>query len=826
MTLPFEIAEIHGALALAYKVAEIAFSDVHDAHQQYLDFRQDIEDLTNSLHNLAGAIGQARRGALLSMRPSTATTTGFNHVLGSFTAVLEDCRRLVEHNATYGEHHGPVYNLRWFLTVRDDIDMLRDRIAFLNIKLSVAFKSLEIEANDGTRRLVVGVGELLLRRIDDLESRISRLLGEPLPAEPERTIEIPKPVLEILTNIYRARAVNLLELALSQGIDETIFYLDRATQFHSRRRHTTKPLPEPSQAFKFANIIRAYWTLQATKSTDEYRRLSARVTIEDFETHFPRLGMTVPRYLNKLGESILEAYDALALSGDEAPTIQQVQDILQRERHAWEEHCGWRPRHRDENNPRRGEKILACRLQDASAAEQSLEMWQYDAVNQRQLTLITCGMNRADWIYHIDLSSVQVMPMDDAFSPQNDCYSLFVDPIRNGGQAGFSLAFYGKRGLFNFQQVVTGYKVVDDLAGVRVSIQQASRVIGGSQRIGTCRVQLWSSTVRPTGRSIPREILGSSTSTLRNLPRNNSSTPAPSLPPLANFSRITLSQDSVLTPPTSPSSSTLSIESSYPVQLPPSQSPATGQRSTPSPNNQRHSDNSFGSTFPRNSAFMTPTTNFGRLPTNEFNRISTHGHGNLNRGSSRPLSVLSQSSTSTFSTSTSTPSRNAVQVDPRGNLSVTINSPDPPRLIVFLKGRTQPEPNTLFVIDIDQHVNINPDLCGCRQSGTNARTSSDRRPQESPATCCRVVLQGVSGAYIRAKETDTVPENSNGRNSSTTMWNLASGGRFQDDEEGLTEVKRVTLVTFEFASVEARKSFVEHFDKLKKLYMKLAAVKV
>lgn len=147
MSLPFEISQIHGALALAYRVIEIGWSDIHDAHEQYLEFGQDIKDLRISLLNLAGAIDQADRGSLLNSRPTTAAANNFHHVLGNFTGVLEECLRLFERNSTYGRNRGPIYNWRWFLLVKDEVMMLRERIAFLNIKLSVAFKALEMYAS-------------------------------------------------------------------------------------------------------------------------------------------------------------------------------------------------------------------------------------------------------------------------------------------------------------------------------------------------------------------------------------------------------------------------------------------------------------------------------------------------------------------------------------------------------------------------------------------------------------------------------------------------------------------------------------------------------
>jgi hypothetical protein len=84
---------------------------------------------------------------------------------------------------------------------------------------------------------------------------------------------------------------------MAQGVDEIIFYLDRATQWHVRRQSTQR-----CHAFKLANLMRAYWLLQATKASDEYQAASARITVAEFERQFPRLGMTARRFFSKLEE--------------------------------------------------------------------------------------------------------------------------------------------------------------------------------------------------------------------------------------------------------------------------------------------------------------------------------------------------------------------------------------------------------------------------------------------------------------------------------------------------------------------------------------------
>jgi hypothetical protein len=90
---------------------------------------------------------------------------------------------------------------------------------------------------------------------------------------------------------------SLTNIPMAAGVDEIIFYLDRATKWHVRRQSTQR-----CHAFKLANLLRAYWLLQATKASDEYQAASTMITVAEFERQFPRLGMTARRFFSKLEE--------------------------------------------------------------------------------------------------------------------------------------------------------------------------------------------------------------------------------------------------------------------------------------------------------------------------------------------------------------------------------------------------------------------------------------------------------------------------------------------------------------------------------------------
>jgi hypothetical protein len=153
------------------------------------------------------------------------------------------------------------------------------------------------ETRDGQTILMVECANLVLERIAQLDARISRMHGEHPPEEPLRRIDVPQPLEDILVSMTEAQYGSLAGIPMNQALEEIIFYLDRATQWHERRKST-----QPCHASQLANLIKAYWLLQTTKASDEYQAATSNVSMEQFEREFPRLGMTTRRFFSKLEE--------------------------------------------------------------------------------------------------------------------------------------------------------------------------------------------------------------------------------------------------------------------------------------------------------------------------------------------------------------------------------------------------------------------------------------------------------------------------------------------------------------------------------------------
>ena len=142
---------------------------------------------------------------------------------------------------------------------------------------------------------------MILNRIDLAESRIIGAIRpvHTAPQSPPRLRpEIPQPVQALLVFLARGRFGGLENISIVPGVDETVFHLDRATQWHIRREC------RGSHAFRLASIMTAYWILEMTKAGIEYQRIAATPVIpsDELDEQLLRWGMTTTRFVAQLAD--------------------------------------------------------------------------------------------------------------------------------------------------------------------------------------------------------------------------------------------------------------------------------------------------------------------------------------------------------------------------------------------------------------------------------------------------------------------------------------------------------------------------------------------
>ncbi|KAK3901883.1 hypothetical protein C8A05DRAFT_44566 [Staphylotrichum tortipilum] len=442
MFLPFDIGEIQSALELAYKLIYIGWSDVHDARRNnpYAVSALDVEALRGQLYDMQDAIQRSRAGTGALFAHRHQTPRHLDSIFGNLEETLNDCKTLLESRAQFGTQRGPISNYQWFLLVEDEVNMHRDRIAVLTSKLSLALQSMEVEMHEGQTVMMLELADLLLQRMEAMDSHISRLFRQPPALEPSRALTIPHQLATFLTSIATGRYGRATAIPMADGVQEAIFYLDQATKWHARRQQAQPP------AFRWASLLRASWVLQATKESDEYRASVARMTVEEFERQFPRLGMTTRRFFGKLEVvsdpvcRVFEAHAELVASGEVPPLAEQLREVVEEYRTAWERHEEWRPPQQLRGGYHHlGERVASCRLRNSNTSRAGT----LDIYRQK--------------------------PDDDQLT------------------------------------VVSGETLPPTTT---VTTQRANRTLGGERlSVSACRIQLWSSTRLSRGSQLPQEFL-------------------------------------------------------------------------------------------------------------------------------------------------------------------------------------------------------------------------------------------------------------------------------------------------------------------------------
>ncbi|KAL2117149.1 hypothetical protein VTJ04DRAFT_9317 [Mycothermus thermophilus] len=875
MFLPFEpaeVGEIHSIVTIVYNIIQVGWHPANNANQQYLEFKKDILTLQEQLETLKRNIEVVHKDEHARLAP----TDQFHNIFADFRRTLEECQHFLERNSRFATQAGPMSNLQWALWAKDEAEMHRDRIAVLNLKLNLALQSLQIHSGHGIMLLVKELTALLLQKLEDVEARqadildllrahtneVQLLQSAVPPSHLRRTITIPAMLINRFVSAAAERYGPRVRIPFSQGLNEAIFYLDRATKWVERRRQSEtamepcQPFTAPlvprqtwpmqrrgsvqqqrsanndlcSMAFRYTRLYRAYWLLQTLKEGREYQEAS-RPTMANFERQYPVLGMTVKRFVDKLEESILDAYDKLSQEMATAPVTQQppldqLLEAAEIDGDAWRSYCEWHPSDEDDNISRMGVHI---------------ETW-----------------------HRVVLRQDKIIP---EYSNASGC-SLRIDL---GGRDEFRLSFRDHEELFIAQQWLTGYKVVDDFERVSI-IQQRANLVSGERLNAYGRVQIWASTRVPQQPQLPKQLVSSPRKSRRASIVSPSKTSLKLLT-LPNFSRFSLHWPS---------------ESK--VQL-----------STPPPA-QTNTTTTIGRVTPSDFATAADSTTLDARSesSSSFDKVGGEGED----GSGSVFSVSRR--------------RNPkiIQLDNYGNIGGILDKPDPPRLVIFLPsssdswqlqsqppsqppsmygsrrsstvaggggGQQQSDVGSLLVINVDHHVDINPYLCTCHEDDSCPSSSSsssycepirrapapvvDRngvlqnfqyhlnhqayqasppspptspvnklsswspppvtttsRPASTTTTtrCLKVVLEAVNGAKgISARESvwPVTGTATTTRRPPGGVVNLAGAGRYQNGAGLGKPGKDVKKVTLEFGSLDERIRFVKYFKEVRDLYI-------
>ena len=133
-------------------------------------------------------------------------------------------------------------------------------------------------------------------------------LAEETESTPQRrastaTIVSPIGVPDELASLLADAHGGLDSTPVADSVDEIVFYLDRATQWHIRRRSQGN-----NHICKLANVARAHWLLRAVQGGSMYTQATNQTSFHDFQQDLDVYGMTLPRFFSQL-EKVRENND-------------------------------------------------------------------------------------------------------------------------------------------------------------------------------------------------------------------------------------------------------------------------------------------------------------------------------------------------------------------------------------------------------------------------------------------------------------------------------------------------------------------------------------
>ena len=109
----------------------------------YEEFGENISHLALNLGDLQKVIGFISKDSMPQSLGSEYFDSLWN-IIGNYEATLQDCDNLLRDKAKFRWRGDFIHNIIWNVTVASDIQGLKDRLAYLNIKLLTMLKTLDL----------------------------------------------------------------------------------------------------------------------------------------------------------------------------------------------------------------------------------------------------------------------------------------------------------------------------------------------------------------------------------------------------------------------------------------------------------------------------------------------------------------------------------------------------------------------------------------------------------------------------------------------------------------------------------------------------------
>ncbi|KAL8715356.1 MAG: hypothetical protein Q9220_000689 [cf. Caloplaca sp. 1 TL-2023] len=275
--LGFSIGDIIASGKLAKDIYDNCFTREQAADVKYLRFRQEINSLRTSLHQLETILHNA--GSQRSRRPWETDVDHFGQALqilpevtGDFRKTLKDCEKLLRDHARLQHARSSIAdNLAWWATTEQDVNNLRERVTFHITKISFIAKPFQtqllLEIQRELRSVAVDVGIIKDIIVNGPNQPNDASNGMYL-----QSIHLPDNLQRRFVAALETRKPITLNTEshwpVKEGFNALVFHFAKSTvEFNSRQR-LGQNMPDGPQ---YLNLLKALWTMRQLKESPHFQ---------------------------------------------------------------------------------------------------------------------------------------------------------------------------------------------------------------------------------------------------------------------------------------------------------------------------------------------------------------------------------------------------------------------------------------------------------------------------------------------------------------------------------------------------------------------------
>ncbi|KAL5315269.1 hypothetical protein ACEPPN_017921 [Leptodophora sp. 'Broadleaf-Isolate-01'] len=778
---------------IAAKTYKYGFSKAQRAHTLYNEFGDNVKGLATNLDDLHKIVGYLGEGGGRFLDSSYMNS--LVDIIGDYGRTLQDCDKFLKDKERFSWQGDFVMNIVWNFSIASEVQTLKDRIAFLNIKVMTVLKTLDLRMANQLHINVFRIHQDLAWRIDGAQDSIiqavqaegSRLLDymrsqneTPAVAPSSRlssnTFNIPLSLQGGFEQQLQGSSFDADpdQFPLVLGLDAVIYHI-----------YTADTIAADSRAMKcerqWLAVAKARWMLSRVKSGQEYKDACSLRASNNFERQINDLGITVASYVKRLEMEISEVAKGSAVNSI-TPDDETILETFRESPEMWfplREDAGPTPTWELEYS----ENIMDATLRGPYRGfTQSLHLFKLTDVDLKLVITDTpetspnsrpsnLGAQQTNNIISVDIRRSRFIPLYAASTtPSRGALNITFqgDRFASGSSA---LVFNKRTELFKFQHAITGYQVVHESLDIKITTYAAARMIGGSQSEYSGRLQLWRAKKPQNSTTKEKE--------------NGSSAPT-------SLSSTSVGPAAMILPEELPGS-------------PVATSPLSSSPRSPQDSNRNSLFSLPSRPLNRNSSFTTASQT-----TRDSRRDSNFGSVRR-RDSTWTTNSTAPSATATTAVSLTESGATYTRtvVNPAdGTIGLILEPPRPSLLVLLLQKVTKrgDVSYSTLAVEIDETTIINPSACKCRKD---------------PNNCLRVVIQrSGSGAALTSIRQDAGTD--------LEAWNLAAFGAAQrkvlekeQNRGGSGGAKeRLAWMAVDFIGIEEKKAFEEVFKDVKVLLAK------